>query len=75
MVAAKSTYKQVRLTITEEAGGRVSVRVMVKPVDASWTMKHTVWHHNWVLARPSGHWLGLVSEAFYAICGEALPPR
>lgn len=45
---ATSNYKQVRITLTESrdvrhAGRvRVDVRVMVKPQNAEWNMKHTV---------------------------------
>lgn len=74
MPPAQSRYRQVRITITEEAGGRVSVRVMAKPVTASWTFRDTVWHHNWRLSRVTTHWLDLVREALDAIVGEALPP-
>jgi hypothetical protein len=73
MAAAASRYRQVRLTITEEAGNRITVRVLVKPLDASWTMRHSVWHHSWRRSRSSGHWSGLIAEAFYAIVGEQLP--
>lgn len=50
MARARSTYKQARLTITEERDrehpGRVALtlRVMVKPVDAEWQMRHSVLH-------------------------------
>lgn len=45
---AVSRYKQVRITLTEERAWNkphlrnVSVRVMVKPLEAEWTMRHTV---------------------------------
>lgn len=45
---ARSNYKQVRITLTESRDvrhpGRVrcDVRVMVKPQNAEWNMKHTV---------------------------------
>lgn len=48
MPRAVSNYKQVRLTLTEEHGrdksGRVNLtlRVMVKPLEAEWNMRHTV---------------------------------
>ena len=37
---AASRYKQVRLQCTEEAGGRVSVSLYVKPLNAEWTQQH-----------------------------------
>lgn len=45
---AKSNYKQVRVTLTEqrdlEHPGRVAVgvRVLVKPLDAEWSERHVV---------------------------------
>lgn len=45
---ARSNYKQVRVTLTESAMRsktgrvRVDVRIMVKPLDAEWNMRHTV---------------------------------
>lgn len=71
--AARSNYRQVRLTITEEQGGRITARVMVKPLAASWTMKHVVWHHSWISSRPLNHWSSLVASALYMIVGERLP--
>lgn len=47
-MARKSTYKQVRITLTEELdreapGMRcISVRVSVKPLNEEWTMRHVV---------------------------------
>jgi len=34
---AASRYKQVRLQFTEEAGGRVSVSLYVKPLNQEWS--------------------------------------
>ena len=34
---AASRYKQVRLQFTEEAGGRVSVSLYVKPLNTEWS--------------------------------------
>lgn len=48
MVKAASNYKQVRVTLTEmrdvQRPGRVrvAVRVMVKPLNAEWHMRHTI---------------------------------
>lgn len=45
---AQSNYKQVRVTLTEQRDVRrpgrvrVDVRVMVKPQNSEWHMKHTV---------------------------------
>lgn len=37
---AASRYKQLRLQLTEEAGGRVSVSLYVKPLNTEWTERH-----------------------------------
>lgn len=39
---AASRYKQVRLQFTEEAGGRVSASLYVKPLNAEWTQQHVL---------------------------------
>lgn len=44
---AASRYKQLRLQMTEEAGGRVSVSLYVKPVNVDWTQRHCV--QRWVV--------------------------
>lgn len=74
MARALSNYRQVRVTITEEQGGWVTVRVLVKPVDASWTIKHSVWHHRWRVGTATHHWTSLVAVALRAILGERLDP-
>lgn len=63
MARARSNYRQVRVTITEEAGGYVTVRVMAKPLAADWSMRDTVWHHRWKRTTDSPHWAVLVEEA------------
>lgn len=70
---AQSLYRQVRITITEERGGRVSCRVMVKGVSDSWTLRHTVWHHNWRVTTVTSHWMTLVRAALAQILEEELP--
>lgn len=48
MARARSNYKQVRVTLTESRDlsrpgrVRVDVRVMVKPLEAEWNVKHTI---------------------------------
>lgn len=42
MPRAVSNYKQCRITLTEEAGGHVTVRVLVKPLAADWSTKQLV---------------------------------
>lgn len=75
MVRAASNYKQVRLTVTEESGGRISARVMVKAPNASWTMKDVVWHHAWRVSAPTPHWLDLLAHAYAVLGMEDMFPR
>lgn len=35
-----SNYRQVRLTITQESSGRLSFRIMGKPLNADWKEQH-----------------------------------
>lgn len=46
---AASNYKQLRLQMTEEAGGRVSVSLYVKPLNAAWTEHHCL--QRWTVRR------------------------
>lgn len=71
MTAARSIYRQVRLTITEERGGVISARVMVKPLEAEWSMKSTVWAGRLTIPRPTTHW----SELLLAGCEDVLAQR
>lgn len=71
---AQSRYRQVRITLTEEAGGRIAARVMVKPLDADWTMRHTVWVHSWKQESSTDHWQDLVYAVLRQIAGEDLLP-
>lgn len=49
---AASRYKQVRLQFTEEAGGRVSASLYVKPLNVEWTQHHVVRRWQRQLDRP-----------------------
>lgn len=46
---AASNYKQLRLQMTEEAGGRCSVSLYVKPINVEWSQHHVV--ARWVVKR------------------------
>jgi hypothetical protein len=70
---ARSNYRQVRLTVTEEAGGWITVRIMCKPLSAGWQMKDTVYHHRFRVDGPTPHWLDLLAHAYRAVGMEALP--
>lgn len=71
---AQSRYRQVRITITEETGGWLTVRIMVKPLAEDWTFRHTVWHHRFRQEEPSVHWLDMVATAYDVVVSEVLPP-
>lgn len=75
MARARSIYRQVRFTITEERGGLVTARVMVKPVDADWTMKHSVWHGRLTPAAPTTHWSELLKLAAEDVLAQRLFPE
>lgn len=49
---AASRYKQLRLQMTEEAGGRVSVSLYVKPLNVDWTERHCLWRRSVRHERP-----------------------
>lgn len=75
MAAARNNYRQVRVTITEETRGRMSVRVLVKPPEAPWSIRHTVWSHTWSAGAPTPHWSDLVLEALREVSeARVLPP-
>lgn len=42
-----SNYRQMRVTLTEEARGYISVRIMVKPLESQWSHMHTIVSHRW----------------------------
>lgn len=67
MPKAESRYRQVRLTVTEEVGGWISVRIMAKPINAGWKMQDTVYHHRFQVAAPTPHWLDLLAHAYSAL--------
>lgn len=72
MARAQSNYKQVRMTVTEESGGRLTARIMVKPPDVDWKMTHVVWHHSWRTDAPTPHWLDLLAHAYRVLGMEDL---
>lgn len=49
---AASRYKQVRLQFTEEAGGRVSASLYVKPLGSEWSEHHVQRRWSRVLSGP-----------------------
>lgn len=75
MARARSIYRQVRLTVTEEAGGSVSVRVMAKPMHDDWTMRHTVYATSFRPTAPTTHWSELVLAAAEEVLSQRLFPE
>lgn len=73
MAAAQSKYRQIRMTVTEEAGNWITVRVMVKPVDAGWQVRDTVYHHRVKQSVATAHWFNLLARATQLVAGETLP--
>lgn len=70
---ARSLYRQVRFTITEERGGLVTARVLVKPLNEDWTMKHSVWHGRLSIP-PTTHWSELLRVAAEDVLAQRLFP-
>lgn len=75
MARAASNYRQVRVTITEEAGNFITLRVMIKPLAASWSIRDTVYHHRFKHSVGTHHWTNLVALAASVIMRETLPPE
>lgn len=76
---AASRYKQVRITLTEEQClskphlRNIGVRVMVKPLEADWTMRHTILQ-TYLRAQPPLDTLDSVYEAILEFLADpALP--
>ena len=74
MPRARSIYRQVRFTVTEEAGGTVTVRVMVKPLHADWSMKDTVVHTSFRPGTDLTHWSLLLHAAAEHVLAQRLFP-
>lgn len=75
MTSARSIYRQIRFTVTEERGGTVTVRVMVKPLNADWAMKDTVLHTSFRPTAPSTHWSELLHQAAEEVLAQRLFPE
>jgi hypothetical protein len=75
MARARSIYRQIRFTITEERGGLVSARVLVKPVDADWTMKDCVWQGRLGKRPATTHWSELLQYAAEDVLAQRLFPE
>lgn len=73
MARALSRYQQLRMTVTEEAGGWVTIRVLAKPVDADWTLRNTVYHHRMRLTERTRHWTTLLSLAADEVARGTFP--
>lgn len=74
MAPARSNYRQVRLTITEEQGGRLTVRVLLKRPQDNWSVRDVIWTHRWRVTAPTPHWVDLLEEVAETVRREMLPP-
>lgn len=52
MGRAVSRYKQVSITLTEEQGGLVTIRVRVKPLNEHWSEKTLIHRAQYRLGHP-----------------------
>lgn len=43
----RNSYRQLRITLTEQTGMRATVEGWVKPSGAQWHMRHRVWAHTY----------------------------
>ncbi len=66
---ATSSYRQVRVTATEEADGWLSVRVTAKPSTEAWTYRQTVWHARMRMTSHPPTWLGSVERLAEVLLG------
>lgn len=49
---ARDNYRQLRVTLTEQSGGRVTIVGWVKPLRAAWHIKHRVWAGTYRMSDP-----------------------
>lgn len=70
---AASRYKQVRLQFTEEAGGRVSASLYVKPLGAEWDQRQVVRRWSRVLSGPLETFEDVVGLMIAMLEEDALP--
>lgn len=54
-VRAKNRYRQVRLTYTEEASGRLSVSIYVKPLNEGWAESQCLYRFSVEGTEPAPH--------------------
>lgn len=71
MPPARSIYRQVRLTVSEQPGGLCTVRVLAKPLHEDWKTLHSVWHGQFRPTTSTTHW----SELLLATAEEVLSQR
>jgi len=70
---AGSNYKQIRITLTEERGGRFTARCMVKPLAAEWSQKHVFWHRQGQLKEPLNTTSDVYALLLDLLCEPSLP--
>lgn len=72
---ARSIYRQVRLTASEQSNGLVVVRVMVKPLTEDWKVLHVVHHGQFTPTTPTTHWSELLTAAAEDVLAQRLFPE
>lgn len=64
-----NNYRQIQATLTEERGGRFTLRVMVKPVGAQWNRRHVVSHQHFRMSDPPDSLHGALEVLGRALLG------
>lgn len=72
---ARSIYRQVRLTASEQSNGLVIVRVAVKAMMDDWKALHTVHHAQFRPTTSTTHWSELLTAAAEDVLAQRLFPE
>lgn len=75
MNRARSIYRQVRFTVSEQQSGILVYRVLVKPINADWTTRHSVAHGTFRTAAPTTHWSELLTVAAEEVLAQRIFPE
>lgn len=70
---ARSNYKQVRLTFTEERGGNFTCRIMAKPLNEDWNMSQTIFAERFQSDMPLGSLQDVMRFLVAYLSQEPLP--
>lgn len=74
MAQARSIYRQVRFTVSEQQGGLLVFRVLAKPLDADWRTQHSVAHGIFRTGQSTTHWSELLQVAIEECLAQRLFP-